>query len=243
MNSPSTMRLFDLAGADEQRRFSPYCWRTRLALAHKGLPVQTVAWRFTDKQAIAATGQGKVPVLVDGERWIHDSWAIAEYLEDHYTDRPSLFGPGAGRALARFLNQWAAETLQPAVARVVVPDIPAILHDKDQEYFRSSREAAFGQSFAALAAQRAQALDNVRRLLAPLRSTLAAQPYLAGARPNYADHAVFGAFQWARTVSPVALLDPADSIAPWVERMLDAYGGLARAVAPAPGEATAAAGS
>ena len=98
MNSPSTMRLFDLAGADEQRRFSPYCWRTRLALAHKGLPVQTVAWRFTDKQAIAATGQGKVPVLVDGERWIHDSWAIAEYLEDHYTDRPSLFGPGAGRA-------------------------------------------------------------------------------------------------------------------------------------------------
>jgi glutathione S-transferase len=233
MTQDSSLRLFDLAGADEQRRFSPYCWRTRLALAHKGLPVRTVAWRFTDKQAIAATGQGKVPVLVDGERWIHDSWAIAEYLEDTYTDTPSLFGPGAGRALARFLNQWAAETLQPAIARVVVPDIPSILHDKDQDYFRSSREAAFGQSFEALAAQRPQALDNVRRLLAPLRSTLGTQPYLAGARPLYADHAVFGAFQWARTVSPVALLESGDPVDAWVERMLDAYGGLARSAAPA----------
>lgn len=239
MTHTPSLRLFDLAGADEQRRFSPYCWRTRMALAHKGLPVHTIAWRFTDKEAIAASGQGKVPVLVDGERWIHDSWAIAEYLEDTYTDTPSLFGPGAGRALARFLNQWAAETLQPAIARVVVPDIPAILHEKDQAYFRSTREAAFGQSFEALASQRPQALDNVRRLLAPLRSTLGAQAYVAGAQPSYADYAVFGAFQWARTVSPVALLEPGDPVAAWMERMLDAHGGLARGVAPvrAPEEA------
>ncbi|MDE2478632.1 MAG: glutathione S-transferase N-terminal domain-containing protein, partial [Betaproteobacteria bacterium] len=64
MTHTPSLRLFDLAGADEQRRFSPYCWRTRMALAHKGLPVHTIAWRFTDKQAIAASGQGKVPVLV-----------------------------------------------------------------------------------------------------------------------------------------------------------------------------------
>ena len=40
-----TFRLYDLAGADPDRRFSPYCWRTRLALAHKELPVETVPWR------------------------------------------------------------------------------------------------------------------------------------------------------------------------------------------------------
>jgi hypothetical protein len=33
--------LYDLAGADPDLRFSPYCWRTRLALAHKGLEVET----------------------------------------------------------------------------------------------------------------------------------------------------------------------------------------------------------
>jgi glutathione S-transferase len=27
--------LYDLAGADERRRFSPYCWRIHLALKHK----------------------------------------------------------------------------------------------------------------------------------------------------------------------------------------------------------------
>jgi Glutathione S-transferase, N-terminal domain len=35
------MQLYDLAGADLERRFSPYCWRIKLALMHKGLPFDT----------------------------------------------------------------------------------------------------------------------------------------------------------------------------------------------------------
>jgi glutathione S-transferase len=34
--------LYDLAGADAERRFSPYCWRIRLAVAHKGMEVETI---------------------------------------------------------------------------------------------------------------------------------------------------------------------------------------------------------
>ena len=222
------LRLFDLAGADDDLRFSPNCWRTRLALAHKGLPVETVPWRFTEKEAIAASGQGKVPVLVDGETWLHESWLIANYLEDSYPDRPSLFGSAEGRALSRFVNQWSSEILHPAIARVVVPDIVAILHDKDRDYFRTTREAAFGRKLEALAAERDEALASLRGSLAPVRSTLAVQPYVAGAAPNYADHVVFGAFQWARVVSPIDLLTAEDPIRAWIERMLDAYGGLAR---------------
>ena len=85
-----TLRLYDLAGADAERRFSPYCWRFRLALAHKGLPVETIPWRFTEKEVIAPSGQIFVPVLVDGDRWISDSWTIANYLEDTYPDTPSF---------------------------------------------------------------------------------------------------------------------------------------------------------
>lgn len=222
------LRLFDLAGSDDDLRFSPNCWRTRLALAHKGLPVETVPWRFTEKEAIAPSGQGKVPVIVDGDTWLYDSWTIAEHLEDTYPDGPSLFGPGQGRALARFVNQWSTEVLHPAVAQVVVPDIVGMLHEKDRDYFRATREAAFGRSFEALAAARDDALAALHRVVSPLRSTLAAQPFVAGAAPNYADHAVFGAFQWARVVSPAALLPVADPIGAWIERMLDAYDGLAR---------------
>jgi len=223
------LRLFDLAGADDDLRFSPNCWRTRLALAHKGLPVETVAWRFTEKDAIAKSGQGKVPVLVAGDRWIYESWNIAAYLEDTYPDRPSLFGCPQGRATARFVNQWASDVLHPAVARVVVPEIPAALHEKDKEYFRKTREAAFGRALEAMAAERDETLQALHRTLAPLRSTLANQPFVVGTAPAYADHAVFGAFQWARVISPIALTAADDPVSAWVERMLDAYGGLARA--------------
>jgi glutathione S-transferase len=93
-----TLVLYDLAGADPDRRFSPFCWRTRMAIAHKHLPVETVAWRFVDKEALAPSGQGSVPVIVDGDRWISDSWAIAQHLEDTYPDHPSLFGAPEARA-------------------------------------------------------------------------------------------------------------------------------------------------
>lgn len=224
----AALRLFDLAGADDDLRFSPNCWRTRLALAHKGLPVETIAWRFTEKDAIAASGQGKVPVLVAGDKWLHESWTIAEYLEDNYPDRPSLFGSARDRAITRFVNEWASKVLHPAVALVVVPDIPAALHEKDRDYFRMTREAAFGRSFQALAGEREQALAALSLTLAPLRSTLASQPFVAGATPAYGDHAVFGAFQWARVVSSLVLTAADDPVSAWVERMLDAYDGLAR---------------
>lgn len=224
----ANFRLFDLAAADEDIRFSPNCWRTRLALAHKGLPVETIAWRFTEKDAIAESGQGKVPVLVVGDKWLHESWDIAEYLEDNFPDRPSLFGCLQGRAAARFVNQWASEVLHPAIARLIVPEIAAALHDKDRDYFRTTREAAFGRTFEVIAAERDEALVGLNRVLAPLRSTLTKQKFVAGATPAYADHAAFGAFQWARVISPAALTESVDPISAWVERMLDSYGALAR---------------
>ena len=94
--------LYDLAARDESIRFSPYCWRTKLALAHKNLSFETVAWHFTDKDAIAFSNQGNVPVLVDGETVIADSHEIAEYLETAYPNEASLFGDAAARALISF---------------------------------------------------------------------------------------------------------------------------------------------
>lgn len=226
----SALRLYELAGADPERRFSPYCWRTRLALAHKQLPVETVAWRFTEKAAIAFSGQGKVPVLVDGETVISDSWAIAEYLERRYPERPSLFGGETGRAVTRFINQWTDGVLQAALARLLVPDVFAVLHDKDKAYFRESREKFFGCTLEALAARREAYREDLEEALRPLRSTLAKQPFLAGASPAYADHIVFGAFQWARLVSPQRLVEADDPLHAWQERLLDAYDGLARRV-------------
>lgn len=229
------LRLYELTGADDSCRFSPYCWRIRLALAHKGLPVETIAWRFHEKEAIAASGQGKVPVLVDGEQWVSDSWAIAEYLDRQYPERPSLLGDASLKATTRFINQWVADSVHPALARVILPDVHAVLDEADRDYFKRTREAAFGVSLEALAGQREASLQAFREVLKPLRSTLALQDYLAGEAPAYADHIVFGAFQWARIVSTQPLLAQDDPITAWCGRMLDAYNGLARQ-APAAAE-------
>lgn len=224
------MQLYELAGADPARLFSPYCWRARFALAAKGLRAETIPWRFADKAVIAALGSEKVPVLLDGGRAIPDSWAIAEYLEDAYPDRPSLFGGGAGRAYARFVNAFADAVVLAGIARLIIADIHAVLDPADQAYFRASREKRFGMPLEAVQADRETAVAGFRQALHPLRMVLRAQPFLGGAAPLHPDSIVFGCFQWARCTSPFRLLAEDDPIEAWRQRMLDLHGGLARHV-------------
>ncbi|WP_144638343.1 glutathione S-transferase N-terminal domain-containing protein [Bordetella genomosp. 13] len=230
------LKLYELAGADPDVRFSPHCWKTRMALAHKGLQAQGLPWRFNDKAQIAFTGQGLVPVLVHDTVWVHDSWRIACYLDEAFPECPALFDTPQAQALARFTNSWADRALLPAVAKIIIADIPDRLDAGDRHYFVESREQRLG-SLAALQAARPAHLDALHRVLLPLRHTLREQPYLSGdTGPAYADYAVFGMFMWARCISPVELLreDDAD-VRAWRERLLDAHGGIGRAAPRADG--------
>ncbi|HTV44976.1 MAG TPA: glutathione S-transferase family protein [Stellaceae bacterium] len=220
--------LYDLAGAEADRRFSPFCWRTRMALAHKGFEVDTIPWRFTEKERLPQPNAGRVPVIVDGDRVVHDSSAIAAYLEASYPERPSLYGGEAGRALTIFVQNWTETVVQPALVALVVLDIWRRVAPADRDYFRRSREERFGRTLEQVVEKREARLPAFRESLAPLRRTVERQPYLGGAGSSYADYVVFGAFQWARAVSDFALLAADDPVAAWRERMLDAFGGLAR---------------
>jgi glutathione S-transferase len=220
--------LYDLAGGDTERRFSPFCWRTKMALAHKGLGVETVPWRFTEKDKLPQPNAGRVPVIVDDGRVVHDSAAIADYLETRYTDRMSLFGDDAARGLTRFVQNWTEAVVQPGIVRFVVLDIWRHLGPEDRAYFRQSREERFGASLEDVVADRDARLPAFRDSLTPLRRTVENQRFLAGAAPAYADYIVFGAFQWARAISDLELLAADDPVAAWRGRMLDAFDGFAR---------------
>jgi glutathione S-transferase len=220
--------MYDLAGAEPELRFSPYCWRTRMALAHKELAVETIPWRFTEKDAIAFSGQGRVPVIRDGERVVSDSWAIAEYLEDTYPDRPSLFGGAGGRAHAGFINAWADSVMLGGVARLIVRDIWDAVDARDKAYFRQSREARFGTTLEAVQQGREGRLAGFQASLQPVRTVLAKQRWLGGEAPSYADYIVFGTLQWPRCASRFELLAADGPIAEWRERMLDLFDGLGR---------------
>src|SRR3954469_3353219 len=222
------MKLFELVGTDETRPFSPYCWRTRMALAHKGLGAESIPWRFTEKDAIRPHQSEKVPVLLDGDKAVVDSWVIANYLEDAYPDRPSLFGGEGGRAMARMLNWWGDVVVIGGMFPLIVADIVGHRRPDDQVYFRKTREARLGKSLEEAKAGRDSAVETFRKSLDPMRLTLKTQPFIGGTAPNYADYIVFGGFQWARATSPFPLLKPEDPISAWREAMLDMFDGMAR---------------
>ena len=81
------IKLYDLLG-DQDRRYSQYCWRTKLALKHKCLDFEVIPVILTDKEPIAFANAESVPVLVDGDVVKTDSWDIAVYLDDNYDDAP-----------------------------------------------------------------------------------------------------------------------------------------------------------
>ncbi|MBV9066944.1 MAG: glutathione S-transferase N-terminal domain-containing protein [Methylobacteriaceae bacterium] len=207
--------MYDLAGADIELRFSPFCWRTRFAVAHKRLPLETLPWRFTDKDVIARYGTERVPIILDGETSVHDSWHIAEHLEAAYPDRPTLFGGQAGKGLARVVSDWTDLVLHPLILKWKVGDIYAAIHEKDRAYFRGTREARFGKSLDDLIAESPHARKLFQQALIPLSATLEKQRFLSGGVPYYADYIVCAAFQWISAISPNQAANASGAIERW----------------------------
>jgi len=228
-----TMLLYELVGQDPERPFSPHCWKVVMALEHKGLAYRTVPTPFTAIPTIEGSGYRTVPVLRDGETVVSDSFAIAQYLERQYPDRPSLFGGPGGEATARFVERWCQMVVQAQMLGLVVKDIHDVLAAEDQAYFRASRETRFGKPLEEFVAGREDRLPAFRTTLEPLRSMLSYQPFIGGEAPLFADYIVFGAFQWARVASPFRLLAEDDPVAAWFERCLDLHEGRGRRVAAA----------
>jgi glutathione S-transferase len=212
------------------RRISPFSWRVRYALAHKGIGAAIVPTRFADVDRISdLSGQHLVPIIEDDGRVIHDSWAIACHLEDRYPDAPSLFGGAIGRSAARLINIWSDTTMMPPLRRVLGADFLWCLDPGDRAYFRRSREAQFGATLEATGADREHWLAEFTQVTAPLERTLSEQPYLAGAAPAYVDYILFSVFQHARIGSPHDVLaDTGDraSLRNWRARMVALHDGL-----------------
>jgi glutathione S-transferase len=218
--------LYELAGADQTIRFSPYCWRIRMAMAHKGVKARILPWHFGDKKLPG--GSKQVPVMVDDGKVLVDSTAIAFHLEHKYANGPSLFGGEGGEAHALFIIAWVDTVLQPALLPLVAPEMIGLVKPEVQPVFREAREQRMGMSFDAARAQRQALLAKARDVLAPLRKVLESEVFLGGGEPSYADYAVFGSFQWVRCATGIEILEEDDPVAAWRERMLDLFGDLAR---------------
>jgi glutathione S-transferase len=220
--------LYELKGKND-RRYSLFSWRARMALRHKGLEFETLPVRLSDKAAIDFSGGKTVPVIRDKDTVVRDSWKIAEYLENRYPDHP-LFGGEIGRGVTQAFNTWADRVLVPAMLQVIAADIHERVDALDEGYFRQTMEKALRMTLEESRAKRDAALLQLGRALEPLQATFKRQAFLAGAAPAYADYILLSVFQWARVMSPQEVLAPEDPLCQWRERMLDLHDGFARNV-------------
>lgn len=228
-----TRALYSLCGADNARFFSPHCWKAVMALAHKGLDFDEVPTTYARIRTIGNGMSATLPVLDDNGRLVSDSFDIALYLEEAYPDRPSLFKGEGGKALSRMVEGYSQKIIHPAIMRIALLDIHAILDEGDKAYFRQSREAMIGKTLEDFAADSEAEKAALTGKLEPIRHMLKFQPFIGGETPLFADYIVFGALQWLRISASFSMLAADDPVALWFERCLDLHQSRGRTVTAA----------
>ncbi len=84
----------------------PFCARTRIVLAEKGVPYETVTIDLTDRPSWLIERnppRGRVPVLEEDGWVLPESAVIDEYLEERYPAPPLLPADPGERAAARLV--------------------------------------------------------------------------------------------------------------------------------------------
>ncbi|HYY61628.1 MAG TPA: glutathione binding-like protein, partial [Burkholderiales bacterium] len=158
------------------------------------------------------------------------SWRIAEYLEDKYPERPTLFGGAIGRGVTQAFNTWVDRAVVPAMMPVIVADVHERVDPADEDYFRRQFEGFLKCTLEQARSRAAQAEERLKRVLEPLEAALKRQPFVCGAAPAYADYILFSVMQWARITSPRVIFATTEALYGWRERILDLYDAFARNV-------------
>jgi glutathione S-transferase len=221
--------LYDLV-FDGDRRPSPFCWRTKLALKHKGLSWRDEPMGFTEKEKIAFARSQTVPVIQDGTKVVKDSWAIAQHLDQAYPDKP-LFPNDPAKAYARFVNAWVDVSIHSLLFPMVVGDMIGAVRPQDRHYIIESRGKRLGTTDFTVVQTNAREknLSLFRQALEPARRVLKDQKFLSGDAPAYADYILFGAFLWPQVFClGLELLEKDDIVYAWREHMLDLFDGMGR---------------
>lgn len=97
--------------------------------------------------SVRLNGEDKytTPAIVDSEtgKKISDSMVIAEYLDETYPDKPTLFPPGTAAAISMFQSIWHKEVLAEMFP-LMVSRICLQLNPESQVVFREGQEKAIG---------------------------------------------------------------------------------------------------
>ena len=186
---------------------SPYCAKIRAILDFKSLEYRTVEVDYLlRREPRRLSGQSRVPVLVEGDRVVADSTAIAAYLDVAHPEPPLLPPTEPGRARALLLEDWVDETLADNVAafKLMTPGnaerLVAFSIERQGRPLRLRLLRPFGplvlRSYARRKRARGRTVERVGRDLRVqldiLDGLLGAAPFLAAESPTTPDFALFG---------------------------------------------------
>lgn len=220
------MKLYDLAFADPDVRFSPFCWIAKFGLLHKGIPFETVPLRFTEKENYPDQDHGKLPILADGETIVCDSANILTYLDDKFPAKPLTATPGEQSA-AIFANAFVGAHIFPALAPMLMWRVCTGAHADDQAYFRETREKRFGITLEELS-KTPGLKEKAEAAMSLLAAPLSEKPFLGGDAPNLSDYYVMSPLMWQRCITSEKLYETPAAVTDWQDRMLDAFDGYGR---------------
>ena len=105
--APHSVRVIDV---------SPPSWMVEMVLVHKGLPYQRHALAFDRgehrrPEVLALNPRGTIPILVDGEHPVSETFAILDYLGRTRPTPPLLPGADEPGRLARALTRLDLDDL------------------------------------------------------------------------------------------------------------------------------------
>jgi glutathione S-transferase len=138
------IRLYELV-LQNGRSSSPYVWRIRYALAHKGLSFDSVPLGFTEIATVLKGRSKTVPVIEHDGTMVADSWDIAEYLDRAFPQLPALFSSPAENAMVRLFDAWQLWEIMRKLFRIYVLDI----HNAARPEDRCARNSRAPLSWAA----------------------------------------------------------------------------------------------
>lgn len=227
--------LYDIESTLDSPGWSPHVWKTRFVLNYKNVPYRTTWVSYPDiegtmkgigGQPTAKRADGSplytLPVIEDGTRRlvVADSAKIAEYLDAHYAADAPLFPPNT-RALQAAALSYINANLLPSLRPLVVPSVVRILDPRGAEYFRRTREAAFGctlEDVLPAGEKREEHWKAVFKALDEIASWFDGK-WLGGDKPVYADFVLGAWLQWMRKVTTAQ-----PGVDGW-DRVKDANGG------------------
>ena len=229
MSNNNIITLYDLVLANGMT-LSPFVWRVKMAILHKGFELNAVPTSYNDIKNILDGTHTRLPVIEDKGTVVEDSMDIIDYLDANYSDHPLLFNSKGERNYARFLDAWMFQNVVRHWFTCYCLDQVKQSCPEDKDYIRESRERLFLQErkMEDVVVDREKRLVDVRPNLEPLRVHLQDSKWFAGDEPNHIDYLMLSHFFWCASIATCPPLEKNDPLLEWINRGFDLFDGLGR---------------